>query len=431
MAERERSTWTARADALAVGLSRKDGTGSLLGAGDKLSGIRGSLADLLKVAPGYETAIAAALGHAADAVAVDSIDAATAGLAHLKAEDAGRAAFVVATTAGARVPDLECPDGVHLATSLVEAPADLIIAVARLLGAVLVVDDPALVADRLDADVRRVVTRDGDVYSREFVQGGSSTAPSAIEITAAVDEARQRADEAARRHDRAHAELTQATAEATTRRAEVETALQLLHESDAKLSAVAEQLAQLGQVARSAAAEAARMDDARAALDEARDRDLAGLAEMEERLTLAEATADIPQEPDTAERDALLAQVGESRQGEMEARLAVRTGEERARAVSGRADQLMRAAEIERAARLRRGQAREARARGAVIAAAVRDAAGQVLELLSSSVVDAALQRDASARGACRTGAGTGRGARSRPRTRRRTRPAHRCRPSR
>ncbi|MBE7190566.1 chromosome segregation SMC family protein, partial [Jatrophihabitans endophyticus] len=61
VAERERSTWTARADALAVGLSRKDGTGSLLGAGDRLPGVRGSLADLLKVRGGYEAAIAAAL----------------------------------------------------------------------------------------------------------------------------------------------------------------------------------------------------------------------------------------------------------------------------------------------------------------------------------------------------------------------------------
>ena len=80
----------------------------------------------------------------------------------------------------------------------------------------------------------------------------------------------------------------------------------------------------------------------------------------------------------------------------MEARLAVRTGEERVRAVSGRADQLMRAAEIERAARLRRLQAREARARGAVVAATVRDAATRVLERLSSSVVEAAVHRDAT-----------------------------------
>ena len=269
----------------------------------------------------------------------------------------------------------------------------------RLLAGVQVVDDLDAVAGELSrlGPGERIVTREGDVYSGEFVLGGSSTAPSAIEITAAVDEARQRADEAAERHDRVHAELAATTAEAALRRTEVDAALDELHESDAKLSAVAEQLAQLGQVARSAAAEAARMDDARAALDEARDRDLAGLAEMEQRLTLAEATADVPEEPDTADRDALQAQVGDARQAEMDARLAVRTGEERVRAVSGRADQLMRAAEIERAARLRRQQVREARARGAVVAATVRDAAARVLEQLASSVAEAAGARDAAA----------------------------------
>ena len=47
---------------------------------------------------------------------------------------------------------------------------------------------------------------------------------------------------------------------------------------------------------------------------------------------------------------------------EIEARLSVRTAEERANAVRGRADSLLRAAATEREARLRAQQAREARA---------------------------------------------------------------------
>ena len=117
---------------------------------------------------------------------------------------------------------------------------------------------------------------------------------------------------------------------------------------------MAEQLAQLGQAARSAAAEA----------------DPAGRGARRRRGTPATATSpacptsrsgctwprpqsDEPTEPDTGERDALQAEVAAARQAEMEARLAVRTGEERVRAVAGRADQLLRAAEIERAARAR------------------------------------------------------------------------------
>ena len=49
--ERERSTWTARADALVVGLTRKDGTAALLASGSRLPGVLGSVAALLSVAP--------------------------------------------------------------------------------------------------------------------------------------------------------------------------------------------------------------------------------------------------------------------------------------------------------------------------------------------------------------------------------------------
>ena len=394
-AERDRSTWTARADALVVGLTRKDGTAALLTAGDRAPGVLGSLADLITVTPGYEAAIAAALGVAADAVAVTTLDDAVAGLALLKAEDAGRAGFIRSDITGGSGREGLGLVGAQYADDLVQAPPEFTGAITALLGGTVVADDSGAVAGLLgQAPVERVVTRDGDVFDAAFVYGGSASGPSTIEITAAIDEARHKADEAAARHERLHAELAAARAESTLRRAEVEGALEALHESDAALSAVAEQLAQLGQAARSAGAEAARMDEARAKIDEARDRDLAGLAELEERLTSAESSSDEPSEPDTGERDGLARQVGEARQAELEARLSVRTGEERVRALGGRADQLLRAADIERTARRRQREAREARARGAVVAAEVRDAAGRALTLIAESVAAAAAERD-------------------------------------
>ena len=70
-------------------------------------------------------------------------------------------------------------------------------------------------------------------------------------------------------------------------------ALSALNESDARLAAVAEQLAQLGAASRSAAAEAHRLDEAGTAAEQARDRDVAGLADLEERLRLAEMEPDV------------------------------------------------------------------------------------------------------------------------------------------
>jgi chromosome segregation protein len=397
-AERERATWTARADALALGLTRKDGAGALLAAGDRLPGVRGSLAALLTVEPGYEAAIAAALGQAADAIAVDSLDAGLASLAHLKSEDAGRAAMVLAGVVPKVLqPDVGLPSGARWALSLVQAPEELRGVLVLLLANVLVVDDLELGSRTVGHEAfGRVVTLDGDVLGTGWVAGGSSSTPSAIEIQAAVDEAQQKADEAAARHERLHAQLTEATARANELEADVEAALDALHQSDARLSAVAEQLAELGQKARSANAEAERLETARHAAEQARDRDLAGLSELEERLHLAETQSDEPAEPDTAERDSVQGELAAARQAELEARLAVRTGEERARAVAGRADQLLRAAEIERAARRRQQEAREARARAAVVAAAVRDVATQVLGHIGRSVAAAVTERDAA-----------------------------------
>jgi chromosome segregation protein len=398
-AERERSTWTARADALVVGLTRKDGTAALLAAGSRLPGVLGSVAALLTVQPGCEAAVAAALGVVADAVAVASTGDAVAALELLKGDDGGRAGLLVGAPGDAdpAAPSVVLPAGAVWARDVVQAPPALRPAVLSALGAVAIVDDlgaaAALVADHPDV---RAVTRDGDVLGAHWSFGGSSSAPSAIEISAAVDEARQKADEAAARHEQAHAELAAAREQAEAQRAEVESALEALHESDAKLSAVAERLAELGQVARSAGAEADRLDGARQRVEESRDRDLAGLAELEERLRLAEAAGDdAPEEADTSERDALQTQVAAARGAEMEARLSVRTGEERVRALHGRADQLLRAAEIEREARRRQAEARAARARGAVVAREVRARAERALVRLAESVAAAAAERDA------------------------------------
>ncbi|BAS17535.1 chromosome partition protein Smc [Arthrobacter sp. Hiyo8] len=65
---RERDALTARRDALQLGLNRKDGSSRLLSSDHP--GVLGPLASLLRVEPGYETAVAAALGSASDAVVV-------------------------------------------------------------------------------------------------------------------------------------------------------------------------------------------------------------------------------------------------------------------------------------------------------------------------------------------------------------------------
>ena len=398
-AERERSTWSARRDALAMGLTRKDGAGALLAAGSRLAGVLGSVAALLSVDAGHEAALAAALGSVADAVAVASTEDATAALLLLKEQDGGRAGLLVGgpVTPPERGSWPPLPPGARWALDIVHAPDSLRGTLALALDRVAVVEDLAAAAS-LVAEHRRVraVTRAGDVLGAGWAAGGSASAPSAIEIQAAVDEAQHRAEQAGARHDQVRTQLSEANEVLAQQTTAVEQALDALHESDAKLAAVAEQLAQLGQAARSASAEADRLDRARGAAEQARDKDLEGLVEMQERLRLAEVEPVEASEPATEHRDGLQAGVATARQVEMDARLSVRTGEERVRAISGRADALVRAAEKERTARRRLQAQRAARTRGAIIARAVQQVCEQVLVHLAASVQLAGEQRDAA-----------------------------------
>ena len=101
--------------------------------------------------------------------------------------------------------------------------------------------------------------------------------------------------------------------------------------------------------------------------------DRAELAALEERLD--QASAEVPEgedlEPSTEERDRLEVAASRARTGETELRLALRTKEERSRAVRGRAESLEGAARNELAARERLRARRERRAREAEVAAAV------------------------------------------------------------
>lgn len=108
-AERKRAAVAARHEALALGLRRKDGTGALLGARDRLSGLVGPAAELLTVAPGHEVAVAAALGAAADAVAVTDPATAAEAIRLLRKQDAGRAALLLGAVRRAEDPGQGVP----------------------------------------------------------------------------------------------------------------------------------------------------------------------------------------------------------------------------------------------------------------------------------------------------------------------------------
>ncbi|MGW4630237.1 AAA family ATPase [Streptomyces rubiginosohelvolus] len=451
-AERRRAAVAARHEALALGLRRKDGTGALLGARDRLAGLLGPAAELLTVEPGYEIAVAAALGTAADAVAVTDPATAAAAIRLLRERDAGRAAMLLGgVTGGApetrphHVPEQsgeqtpvrdEAPHAAPAAlpgqggapgepgpassptgpaavvplphgrageqatvlappavADLVRGPAVLVEAVRRLVAGMVVVatleDAEELVAAQPGLTA---VTGEGDVLSAHFAHGGSAGAPSLLEVQASVDEAAAELADLAVRCE----ELAEAQRLAGERRTEQAALVEELGErrraAEREKSGFAQQLGRLAGTARSAAGEAERMTASAARAQEALERATEEAEELAERLLVAEETP-AEEEPDTSVRDRLAADGANARQTEMEARLQARTHEERVKALAGRADGLDRAARTEREARARAEQRRARLRYEAEVASAVASGARQLLAHVEVSLVRADEER--------------------------------------
>ncbi|MFF6990285.1 chromosome segregation protein SMC [Streptomyces sp. NPDC010273] len=411
-AERKRAATQARHEALALGLRRKDGTGILLGARDRLTGVLGPAAELLTVTPGHEVALAAAFGAAADAIAVTTPASAADAIRLLRKQDGGRAALLLAGAPDAPTPATSTsrrgagngatshdePQAApqRFAADLVRAPADLMPAVRRLLHNYVVVetleDAEQLVYTHPELTA---VTAEGDVLGAHFAHGGSAGAPSLLEVQASVDEAAAELEELAIRCE----ELAATQQTATERRRECAAQVEELGErrraAEREKSAVAQQLGRLAGQARGAAGEAERSAAAAARAQDALDKAVEEAEVLAERLAVAEEMP-VEEEPDTSVRDRLAADGANARQTEMEARLQVRTHEERVKGLAGRADSLDRGARAEREARARAEQ-RLARLRHeAGVAEAVAFGARQLLAHVEVSLRRADEERTAA-----------------------------------
>lgn len=404
-AERRRAATSARHDALAMGLRRRDGTGALLEAQDRLTGLLGPAAELLTVTPGFEVPVAAALGAAADAIAVSGPSTAAEAIRLLRKQDAGRAAMLLS---GSPVPEAvpgraASPGALNgagspppFAADLVQAPAELMSALRRLLRDVVVVGTLEDAEDLVAAQpALTAVTAEGDVLGAHFAQGGSAGAPSLLEVQASVDEAAAELSELAVRCE----ELAQEQHRAGERRAGCAALVEELGErrraAEQAKSGVAQQLGRLAGQARGAAGEAERSTAAAAKAQEALERATAEAEELAERLLVAEEMP-VEEEPDTSVRDRLAADGANARQTEMEARLQVRTHEERVKGLAGRADALDRGARAEREARARAEQRRARLRHEAEVASAVASGARQLLAHVEVSLVRAGEERTAA-----------------------------------
>ncbi|RAY12555.1 chromosome segregation protein SMC [Actinomadura craniellae] len=415
-AQRDVTALQARIEALELALAGAADGGETLLAAD-LAGVLGPLAALLAVEPGAEAAVAAALGAATEAVAVDSLATAEAALALLRERDAGRAGLVIGGAPADGAAPEPPPAGGRYAADLVAATGPVAGAVRRLLAGVVVVED--LAAARRLVQGRpglRAVTRDGDLLGADWAAGGAAGGQSPLQMRGTIDQA---AEDLAAARERA-AETAAALADATAAEQAVQAALEAaqaevtrarsgvnqaqsgldrvrarLREADAAAAQEAKHVARLQAAAQAARQEVDRLTTAVEAAREARERDAAAHAELADRLASAEAEP-VAEDDDTGPRDELAARVQDLRAAELEARLAVRTAEERVRAIAGRAEALERGAQREREERAQAEARRIRREREARVARAVVTGARAALELIERSLAAAVAEREAA-----------------------------------
>jgi len=367
-AERERDALTAQTTALGRALDVRNAAADLVASGQP--GVRGLVADGVKVTAGYEAAIAAALGSLAEGVLVDDRETAFSTARAAAEDDLGLVEIAVAESSAAPSSPRGVAGGVP-ATEVVSAPAGVL----NILAHVIVVDDldaARAALDDLDDGVT-LVTRVGEVLTAHTVRAGSGAGRSRLELAAERDAAAERLAEIVVVADSLREALTDAQRSLVDARQRGKDTLATLRAHDAALAAQAEKVNRVTVRHEAAVAECERL---RAGLAQAE----AAVDDAEEAATAAETALNRALEAprpilDASAREGMLADVEAAREAEMRARLDIETLKERVRAGEARIVQLENQREHERAA------AEEA-ARRAVVRRAQREVAADVARQL-------------------------------------------------
>ncbi len=403
-----------------------DAADVLLAEGGAFPGVLGSLAELIVVAGGATEAIAAALGASASAVAVADLESAARILRELRSQQAGRADLVIAAGGGRRHGggDEGQPGGqtglaageydgrsVIPAIELVKTPAELAAAIRRLLAGVLVVPDLATGLELVAGDPAvAVVTAEGDVLGGHWARGGSANGQSLLGLRSAAKHAADQLAAAESAAQRAELELAGAIEDEDNARQALARAQAGMAEVDAAAAEISGRLGTLAGAARAAQDEAGRLAASIEAAERSAEKSRSQLAEIEARIAAesshergtAELTGGDEDDEESQSRSqalsaatklALADSATAARGAEMEARLEVRTVEERLRAISGRADALSAAAVAERQAITRSAELARRRALQAAIAEAVAHGARLALVAIDRSLRQADADR--------------------------------------
>ncbi|TFD23510.1 chromosome segregation protein SMC [Cryobacterium lyxosi] len=392
--ERERDAQAARQGAFSLALDQKDGSSAVLAA--QLAGIRGLVADHVRVQPGFEAAIAAALGSLADAVLADNRDAALAAIMQAERDDYGRVELIVADAdadadadAGdpsAPVDELRARVGIRWANSVIDGPAGI----RGLLAQTVIADDLAVASAAQLPNGITLITLSGEVLSPWVVRGGSGARQSRLELVAERDTAAEKLAAVTSQIERVRFDFTEQRTLLQAHKEQSVSARAALRACETRLATVTERR---GRLLVQADATTADVDRVSAALQ------LASSAVTEAEAVAARAAAAL----DTARsrprpildvtlRDALHTELETARETEIETRLQGETARERVRAGEAHVTTLTHRLEADRTAAAVAARRAVVRRRQVDAASRVATALPAVLAAADRSVAEARLQ---------------------------------------
>ena len=384
--EKELSSATSKRDALVQASIHKDGAGAILADPRGLS-IKGTLASLIEIEGGWEVAVANVLGTLADAIVVEDLTGAIDALTFLGSEEKGRADVIIMGEGDEVEGDF--PSGLTPLHTKVKSKtlqgllptffAKVVIASSLQEAERIVRDHPGLIA----------VTERGEFLSRNVARGG--TGSSLVQINHLIHTTNELIEHLSHDGERLRFELSTLEDELAKARSSHEAALARLNDSDSKMAALAEEMAALGQSLASSRDESARVQVQITAVEATLER---LEVELQEARNQAEGEVLEEVEPDTAHLETLRANLARLRGMEVDARLTLRTAEERVTALVHRIKELRESAQRERESAARQIARREARGRSALVAQEIAETAYEALIQIEVSISRAATERE-------------------------------------
>ena len=440
--EAERAAARARREAFEATARAAGGDALAFLEGAGRDGVLGPLAPALSVTPGYEAAVAAALGPDADAIVVAGPTVATAGARLLRDASSGRAILLHPPDQASGPPPSSGPDprsdlrldpDVGPRTGRVAEDREGLRGVSPGVptgpqgsnGAPLLLDrvgmagfagevargllDGVLLADDLDQarklleryPGRRVVTLAGELLATGRVEGGVVPEASGLAARRAADEAAEAEAAAAAELERLGAELRAAQRELEAAEARAADAGRALRDAQAAVRRLDDRATLVGKELRDLDREAAAAAERLHELDTGRERTAVRLATA--RTDLATAPEQGVLAGTGAERDAellaggrepLAAALDQAEQAATAAQVAGATVGERRRLLDDRLTELRTQAAAEVEASERRTRARAARLDGARRAGLAATAGATALARLERSLATATAERD-------------------------------------